>query len=338
VIAALRRLGEGQDLTADEAHEAVAAVLGGRSSDVVTAAFLTALRIKGETTGELAGAVRAVRERMVPFSPSATLALLDTCGTGGDLANTVNISTGAAILVAACGVPVAKHGNRAASGNSGSAEVLAALGIAIEAGPAVLERCLTELGIAFLFAPRFHPALRALAPVRRALPFRTLFNLLGPLANPARPAFQLVGVPAEGQAILIAETLATLGVHRAAVATGCDGLDEVTLGGPTRVRLVDERGQVTPTTWEPADFGLTRVAGHELRVSGPAESALRLSAAFGGEPGPVRQVLLANAAAALWVAGRQASLRDGVALAAEAIDSGAAARLVARWAQLSQMS
>ena len=238
-------------------------------------------------------------------------------------------------MVAACGVPVAKHGNRSASGNSGSAEVLAELGVAIEAEAPILHRCLTELGITFLFAPRFHPALRFAAPVRRQLPFRTLFNLVGPLANPARPEFQLVGVAGDRQAELMAEALARLGTRRAAVVTGGDGLDEVTLDGPTHVRWV-ESGRVRSEVWHPGDFGLSRVRVRELRVSGPAESADRLRGLLAGEPGPVRAMVLANSAAALLVAGRVATLSEGVAQAARAIDSGAAARRLGRWGQVSR--
>ena len=262
-------------------------------------------------------------------------AVLDTCGTGGDGANTVNISTASALVVAACGVPVAKHGNRSASGNSGSAEVLAELGVAVEADPAVLRRCLTELGITFLFAPRFHPALRFAAPVRRQLPFRTLFNLIGPLANPTRPAFQLIGVPDDRPAELMASALARLGVTRAAVVTGSDGIDEVSLDGPTRVRWV-EGGTVTIRTWHPEEFGLPTVRPPSLRVSGPVETASRLRAVFTGSKGPDRDTVLANAAAALLVAGRVEGLAEGVALASRAIDEGRAAILLERWSRSSR--
>lgn len=330
---AVTRLGAGANLTESEAHDAVAMIVDGRASDVAIATFLTALRIKGETADELTGAVRSVRARMTPLDVTIR-GLLDTCGTGGDTANTVNISTGAAIVAAACRVPVAKHGNRSASGNSGSAEVLTELGIAVDADPTTLCRCLSDVGITFLFAPKFHPALRFAAPVRRQLPFRTLFNLIGPMANPARPAFQLVGVPNERLGDLVARGLAALGITRAAVVTGSDGLDEVTLAGPTRVRWV-ESGRVSTEIWQPADFDLPLVEAAELRVSGPAESAAKLRAAFAGEPGPVRAVLLANSAAALRVAGRVSTLLEGVHVASEAIDSGSATRLLSHWANVS---
>jgi anthranilate phosphoribosyltransferase len=335
VIACLQALSRGQGLSARECECALGSLLEGGVSEAVTAAFLTALRIKGETADELEGAVRAVRSRMVRWeSGIAPERLLDTCGTGGDAASTVNISTAAAIVVAACGAPVVKHGNRAASGNSGSSDVLAALGVSADPGPERLSRCLAELKIAFLFAPRFHPGLKSVAAVRRQLPFRTLFNLVGPLCNPACPAYQLVGTPSEAQADLLAAVLARLEhVRRAAVVSGSDGLDEVTLAGPTAVRMV-EPGQVRLETWHPDDFGLEARSAKDLRVNGPEESAERIRRAFAGEPGAVRDYVLANSAAALWVAGTS-SLREGVARAAVAIDSGAAAGLLSRWSVVS---
>jgi anthranilate phosphoribosyltransferase len=334
---ALGRLGAQHDLSADEAADAVAAIINGDASEPVVAALLTALRVKGETAEELAGAVRAVRARMAPCPlVDRPAALLDTCGTGGDGAMSVNVSTATAIVVAACGVPVAKHGNRSASGNSGSAEVLHELGIAIEADPGTLARCLAELGITFLFAPRFHPALRFAAPVRRQLPFRTLFNLVGPLANPAAPDHQLIGVAGDEPAALMADAVARLGTKRTAVVTGSDGLDEVTLDGRTHVRLV-EAGRVSRLTWLRDDFGLAHVPSAALRVAGPAESAARITALLAGEPGAVRATVLANSAAALWVATGQ-PLRDAVARAAAAIDDGSALTLLNRWARLSRQA
>ncbi len=332
---ALKALIRGVSLEAHESEACVVAMLRGEVDDAEAAAFLTALRMKGETADELAGAVRAVRSRVedvglvVPKS-----GLLDTCGTGGDGANTVNVSSATAVVVAACGVPVAKHGNRSASGNSGSSEVFAELGIAIDAEPAILSRCLAELGITFLLAPKFHPGLKGVAPVRRRLPFRTLFNLVGPLANPARPDYQLVGVAGEREADLVAGAFLRLGNCRAAVVTGSDGLDEVTLGGSTRVRLVDA-GEIVEHVWTPEMFGLDPIDIADLRVSGPSDSAARICHVFAGEPGPVRDMILANAAAALWVA-EKSDLMAGIERAAQAIDSGAAARLVQRWRELSR--
>jgi anthranilate phosphoribosyltransferase len=329
---ALAELAERRDLPAEVAGAAVGQIMAGEAEEAEVAAFLAALRVKGETAAELAGAVAAVRGRMARLEVPASLRpLLDTCGTGGDGACTVNVSTASAIVAAACGARVAKHGNRSASGNSGSAEVLEALGVAIEAPADRLVGSLGSPGIAFLLAPRFHPALKHAATARKRLPFRTLFNLVGPLANPASPEYQLVGVPREPQAELVASALATLGVRRAAVVTGSDGLDEVTLAGPTRVRLV-ESGSVRFQVWEPEDFGLPRVEAGSLRISGPAEGAGRIRALLSGERGPVRDVVLANTAAALWIAGLAPTLRDGVALAAGAIDSGAASGVLGRWA------
>jgi anthranilate phosphoribosyltransferase len=321
----------GRSLSTSETRDAVSMMLDGDASEVLIAAFLTALRVKGETVDELEGAVRAVRDRMTRWeSAGVTESLLDTCGTGGDCANTVNISTATAIVVAACGVPVVKHGNRAASGNSGSSDVLSALGVATELDPDSLRRSLAELGIVFLFAPRFHAGLRHVAPVRRQLPYRTMFNLVGPLCNPACPPYQLVGTPFEAQADLLAEVLARLEhVRRAVVVTGSDGLDEVTLDGPTSIRVI-EGGRVVRNVLRPVDFGLEAQSAATLKVSGPLESAQRLTRAFEGEKGPVRDYVLANCATALWTTGRM-SIGDGAAMAASAIDSGAAIRLLDRW-------
>jgi anthranilate phosphoribosyltransferase len=331
---ALRSLAEGRDLSSEQAEAAVATLLEGVAGDAAAAAFLTALRVKGETSDELAGAVRAVRARTVDRGLVVPrIGLVDTCGTGGDGARTVNVSTASALVVAACGVPVVKHGNRSASGNSGSAEVLAELGVQVEPEPDVLSLCLSRLGITFLFAPKFHPGLRPLAPVRKQLPFRTIFNLVGPLANPARPEYQLVGVAGESAARLVAGALAQLGTSRAAVVTSLDGLDEVSLGGPTRVWLVTG-GEISEQCWEPIDFGLGEVSASALEVSGPAESADRITRMIGGEAGPVRQTVLANAAAALWVATGD-ELKACVSRAAESVDSGRTARLLEDWRRLS---
>jgi anthranilate phosphoribosyltransferase len=333
LLDALGKLSSGRSLTEAEAHAAVGEVMLGEAPEAVLSAFLTALRMKGETPDELAGAVRAVRERMTGWDDdpaSGRRPLLDTCGTGGDGANTVNISTATAIVVAAAGVAVAKHGNRSASGNSGSAEVLTELGVEIEATPEQMRRCLHELGLTFFYAPKYHPALRHAAAVRRQLPFRTLFNLVGPLANPARPEYQIVGVSGERQAVLVAETLLRLGTLRAAVVRGADGLDEVTLGGATHVLWV-EFGTISSRTWTPEDFGLATVTASELRVTGPSQSAAVIRTVLSGDVGPAGRAVLANAGAALLVVGRVDSLREGVDVAAEAIRSGRASGLLERW-------
>jgi anthranilate phosphoribosyltransferase len=332
---ALERLASGESLAAAECQNAVGSLLDGAESEAAAGAFLAALHIKGVSADELHGAVGAIRDRMIAFDCDwRTGACLDTCGTGGDGADTVNVSTGTAIVVAACGERVVKHGNRAATGKSGSSDVLEQLGVVIDLDLPTLRRCLDELGIAFLFAPKFHPGLRGIAPLRRQLPFRTIFNMVGPLCNPASPTHQLVGVPGESQARRLAEALARSGlIHRAVVVTGCDGLDEVTLDGPTHVRIV-ESGKIREATWTPSDFGLPRVSASELVVTGPQESAQRLMLTFAGEPGPVRDIVLANAAAALWTI-EPCSLPEAVARSAYAIDSGAVARLLERWSELS---
>lgn len=334
---ALACLGRGLDLTADQTRLAVGEIMRGEVPEGLIAAFLTGLRVKGETPEELAGAVRAALEGMTgALVPSLGGPLLDTCGTGGDGARTLNISTGVAFVAAASGVAVAKHGNRSASGNSGSAEVLSALGANPDLEPTAAGRLLSELGLTYFFAPRYHPGFRHAASARRLLPFRTLFNLVGPLANPARPSHQLLGVPDEDLAELLARGLLELGVERAAVVTGGDGLDEVTLDGPTWVRVVDgPGGSYEHHTWHAADFDLPRVTASELRVAGPEESASRLLGILrGGLEDPGRHVILANAAAALWIAGRAESLAEGAAVGAEAIDSGRALGLLERWRAL----
>jgi anthranilate phosphoribosyltransferase len=334
VTAALAALASSRELSTSESRAAFGSLLDGDVSESVAAAFLTALRIKGEAPHELDGAVAAIRERMIPWESGIDSdSLVDTCGTGGDGAGTVNISTAAAMVVAACGVPVVKHGNRAATGRSGSSDVLGVLGIASNLEPVQSRRCLTELKITFLFAPSFHPGLARIAPVRRQLPFRTIFNLVGPLCNPASPACQLVGVPDEKQADLLAQVLARQGhIRRAAVVTGCDRLDEVTLDGPTQVWNVEDQC-VRRELWHPEDFGLSRHAASTIQIRDARESADLLVRTFAGEKGPVRDYVLANSAAALWVA-RRTPLREGTAQAAVAIDSGATARLLERWRQL----
>jgi anthranilate phosphoribosyltransferase len=331
---ALETLTAGSSLSVAQSRAAFGTMLDGGASDAIVAAFLTALRLKGETALALEGAVTAVRERMIRWeSGMNALPLLDTCGTGGDGADTVNISTAAAIVVAACGVSVVKHGNRAATGRSGSSDVLSALGVAADLEPSLSRRCLAELKIAFLFAPRFHAGLARVAAVRRQLPFRTIFNMVGPLCNPACPTHQLAGVPNEIQAELLAQVIARQPhIGRAAVVTAWNGLDEVTLEGPTQVRVI-ESGQVRREDWEPEDFGLPRHGVATIKVRDPVESAARLTCAFDGEKGPVRDYILANSAAALWVTG-VSSLREGTDRAASAIDSGAAARLLDRWREL----
>lgn len=317
----------------DQMHDAVDGVMQGRFTDPEMEQFLLALRRKGETVAEVAGAAAAMRKHATVIR-SRRSGILDTCGTGGDGSKTLNISTAAALVAAAAGVPVAKHGNRGVTSRSGSADVLAALGVNIEAGPDCVQRCLDELGIAFCYAPLLHPAMHRVAAVRRRLGVPTIFNLLGPLANPAQASYQLIGVGRPSLRPLLAEALAMLGTQRAAVVHSDDGMDEVSLGAVTRVTLVAD-GRLTELALSPEDLGLPRWSRDELVVEGPEQSAAAIREVFAGRRGAARDVIVANAAVALWVAGRAKTPPSGVAPASSAIDSGAAATLLARLAEYS---
>jgi anthranilate phosphoribosyltransferase len=294
--------------------------------------FLMALRVRGETVDELTGGAQALRARMVKVAAPADA--IDTCGTGGDASGTFNISTAAALVVAACGVPVAKHGNRALSSKAGSADILAALGVNIDADPPRVERAIREAGIGFMMAPRHHGAMRHVAGARIELGTRTIFNLLGPLANPAGAPYQVVGVGRAELRGLLAEALALLGTTRALVVQGEDGLDEVTLAGPTRVTEVTAGG-LRNFSWTPSDFGLEPASLESLRVEGPGESAEMIRAVLGGAAGAARDIVVINAAAALWTAGRGETPRSCAELAQAALDGGAAGALLAKLAELS---
>ncbi len=302
------------------------AIVRGEATDAQIAAFLIALHLKGETAEELAGFARAMREAAVPvpFVPGPSETLLDTCGTGGDGQNTFNISTTVAFVVAGCGVKVAKHGNRGVSSSSGSADVLEHLGVAIAVSADWAARALREVGICFLFAPAFHPGLKQAQAVRRELKMRTVFNLLGPLSNPAPTRAQVVGTPSLESARRIAAALAALGLGRGYVVHGEDGLDEVTSTARTAVFAVRD-GRVEQTSVAPEDFGIARVEIEELRGGGPAENASITERVLAGGRGPQRDIVLANAAMALMAAGKAQSIREGVQLAGASIDSGSAA-------------
>jgi anthranilate phosphoribosyltransferase len=324
--AALKAILAGRNLTEEEAFQVFLEMVSGQASEALMAAVLVALRMKGETTDELVGGARALRQTMIPVAaPEAPV--LDTCGTGGDGLRTFNISTAVAIVVAACGVTVAKHGNRAVSGCSGSVDVLAELGVRVELEPAEVTRCLRQTGLGFCFAPRFHSSMRHAQPVRRQLGIRTIFNYLGPLVNPARPSFQLVGVGERAVQVKLAEALARLGVQRAWVVHGEDGLDEITLGGRTHVFVV-ENGCVRSTSLTPSDFGLPQHSVSALAVESAAESAALIREVLHGKQGPARDFVLANAAAALVIAGCCEDLRQGVHRAACSIDEGQALALL----------
>lgn len=316
----------------EEMAATIETVMDGDWSEGEIALLLTGLHEKGETFEEIAGAARALRQRMTPIRTRRT-GVIDTCGTGGDGSGTFNVSTAAAIVAAAAGLPVAKHGNRSITSRSGSADALAALGVNIQADVATVERCLDELGICFCFAPLLHESMKQVAPVRQKLAFPTIFNLLGPLTNPAGAEFQLLGVGRAELQPLLARALGLLGIRRAIVVHGEDGLDELTIAGPTRITEVTSAG-LLEFTWTPSDFGLPTSGLATLQVSGPEESAEIIRGVLDGERGAARDIVLMNAAAALWVAGHVEAPEEGAAKAAMAIDGGRARALLEELARV----
>ncbi|MEQ8461293.1 MAG: anthranilate phosphoribosyltransferase [Sandaracinaceae bacterium] len=327
---AIRTAVSGDSLTGAQMAGAMETILAGEASPAQIAALAIALRMRGETAEELSAAARVLRDRAVPLSLSVDGPLLDTCGTGGDRSGTFNISTTAAIVVAACGVKVAKHGNRAVSSQSGSADVLEALGVKLEGDPAAASASLARLGLAFLFAPAFHGALKHAAPVRRELGLRTFFNLLGPLANPASASHQLLGVYDPKRLRQIAEVLGSLGVRGAWVVHGEGGLDEVSPCGPTHVAILKD-GAVEETTVEPGDFGLEAVAFEGLVGGDARANADIIGAVLDGAAGAPRVAVVINAAAALLAAGAERDPKSARQRVEEAIDAGRARDLLARW-------
>jgi anthranilate phosphoribosyltransferase len=323
----IEKLGRREDLSTDEAANAMAVIMRGEAAPAQIAGLLIALAMKGERPAELVGFARTMRAEAVPLRRSGEV--FDTCGTGGDRSGTFNISTASAIVLAACGVRVAKHGNRSVSSKCGSADVLESLGVAITAKPETVERCLADVGVAFLFAPTFHPAMKHAAQTRRDLGVRTAFNLLGPLTNPARPSRQVVGVPRPELTELIARALMLLGSERAWVVHGADGLDELSTTGHTKVSECRD-GTVQTFYVHPSDYGLAKASVDQLRGGDAAQNAGIIRSVFAGEQGPARDVVLLNVGAAMFVAGRAESVRDGIAQGAAAIDSGAARDVLAR--------
>ena len=317
----LAKVATGASLTREEAREAFDTLLSGEVTPAQAGGFLMALRVRGEALDEIIGAAAAMRGRMlrVEAPPDA----MDIVGTGGDNSGSFNISTLAAMIVAGCGVPVAKHGNRAASSKSGAADVLTALGVRIGLDPPALARCLAEAGLCFMFAQTHHASMRHVAPVRVELGTRTLFNLLGPLSNPAGVSRQLFGVPSPAWLMPLTEGLRDLGSRTVWTVHGSDGLDEITTTGPTHVVAL-ENGAIRSFTIAPEDVGLSRARPEDLKGADPASNARALRAVLDGAPSAYRDIALFNAAAALVVAGQAADLRDGMAWAAQAVDSGAA--------------
>ena len=323
-----------EDLTAEEAAGAMREVMEGRASPAALAALLSALVMKGERPSEIVGFARTMREHAVKLS-APVADVFDTCGTGGDGSGTFNISSAAAIVVAACGVTVAKHGNRSVSSRCGSADVFEALGVNIAASPALVERTLRDTGIAFFFAPTFHPSMKHAAQTRRDLGIRTAFNLLGPLTNPAGATRQIVGVPRPELTELMARALLMLGSTRAWVVHGADGIDEISTTGYTKVS--ECRGGAVHTFYvHPADFGLAKSAPAALKGGDAAENAAIVLDVLAGTRGPRRDVVLLNAGVALFVAGRVDTIREGIAAAAAAVDSGAARQRLEKMAASSR--
>jgi len=332
--ALLEKLHQRQDLTVDEATAAMGAIMDGRATAAQIAGLLVGLRAKGERPAEIVGLARAMRAHAVPLSRPRPEAF-DTCGTGGDGAGTLNVSSLAALVLAACGVPVAKHGNRSVSSRCGSADLFEALGVDVAAPPARVERCLDVAGVAFFFAPTFHPSMRHAAPARRELGIRTAFNLLGPLTNPAQPGRQLVGVPRPDMTELVARALALLGVERAWVVHGADGLDEISTCGYTKVSEC-RAGLVHTFYVHPSDVGLPKAGREALGGGDAATNAALAREVLAGRPGAARDIVLLNAGAGLLIAGRAASMREGLERAAAALDDGAAAATLDRMVRASR--
>ena len=332
---AIAKVVERQDLSETEMVEVMSEIMGGEATSAQVAAFITALRMKGETVAEITGAARVMRDRATPIRVGAVLDLdrddinldretiLDTCGTGGSGTKSFNISTTVAFVVAACGVKVAKHGNRSVSSTCGSADVLEALGVNLTVTPEKVEECIREVGIGFLFAPALHGAMKYAIGPRREIGIRTIFNVLGPLTNPARADRQVLGVYRADLVETLGRVLASLGCRHGFVVHGDDGMDELTLTGATRVAEIRD-GQVTLATVAPEQFGFHRCPLSDLQGGDAAQNAVIVREVLGGEPGPKRDVVLLNAAFGLVAAGVADSVADGIARAQSAIDSGAA--------------
>jgi anthranilate phosphoribosyltransferase len=331
---ALGKIVAGADLSKDEAREVMGEIMRGEATQAQIGAFITALRMKGETADEIAGCAMAMRENAIPVTPERN-GLVDTCGTGGDGSGTFNISTTAAFVAAGAGLPIAKHGNRSVSSRCGSADLLQALGVNMELGPDQVARCIDEVGIGFLFAPMLHPAMKHALGPRREIGLRTIFNILGPLCNPARARRQVLGVYDERMTELLAEVLRTLGAEHVLVVHGADNLDELSVTGTNKVSQLRE-GCIETYSLDPLDLGLPRARLSDLAGGSVEENAATTKALLEGAWGPKRDVLLLNAAAALVVGGKAASLREGLVLAAEALDNGSARKKLSQLVEFSR--
>ena len=342
---AVRALVERRDLSRVEAAGAMDAIMSGAATNAQIAAFLVALRMKGETVEELIGFAQVMRQKVVRvrtrgdevagLTGTDREMLIDTCGTGGDASGTFNVSTATAFVVAGAGLKVAKHGNRSSSTLCGSADVVESLGISLELTPAQVGRCIDEIGIGFMYAPLLHTAMKHVMPARREIGVRTVFNLLGPLTNPAGANAQLIGVASAGLTEPLARVLAELGTIRAFVVHGADGLDEISNTGESQISEVHE-GVVRSSRVRPEDFGLPRATIRDLRGGDRGENAQIIRRVLGGEPGPRRDIVLMNAAAALVAGGKARDLKEGVGMASQSIDSGAAASKLAALVERSQ--
>jgi len=332
---AIRMLQANEAISHEMSEAVFTAIMRGEATPAQIGALLLGLSIRGETPDVLAGAAKAMRAAATHIHPRAT-DLLDTCGTGGDGAATFNISTASALVVAACGQPVAKHGNRAISSKSGSADVLEALGVKLDIAPEKVADCIDEAGIGFLFAPGHHPAMKHAAPVRRELGVRSIFNLLGPLTNPAGAAFQVLGVYARDRLELVAGALQQLGIRRALIVHGRDGLDEITTTAITDAIMVEADKEPRPFEIDPAAFGMPYAAPEALAGGDAEHNAAILRHILAGQKGAGRDIVLLNAAAALWVAGRAGGMAEGIEQAAEAIDAGKAENTLNRLIDFTQ--
>lgn len=318
----IQKLVEGTELTRDEAYQAMQLIMRGEATQAQIGAYITALRIRIESPEVIAGSVQAMRENFTPI-PAPPGRIIDTCGTGGDGANTFNISTAAALITAACGAVVAKHGNRSVSSRSGSADVLGALGVNTAAGPETMQRCLEKASIAFLFAPTLHPAMKHAIGPRREIGIRTIFNILGPLSNPAGAKYGILGVYEEARVRPLAEAALALGAEHLFVVHGSDGLDEITLTGSSHLCEV-RNGTISEYTLTPEEVGLSRCSPQELAGGDPDENARTIRAVLEGTKGPARDIACLNAAPALVAAGLAESIQSAIPLAQQAIDEGKA--------------
>jgi anthranilate phosphoribosyltransferase len=317
---------EGRSLTDADAEAAIGEIMDG-APDSVAAAFLVALKIKGAEAEELAGGVRAMLQRARPLN-LRDREVLDTCGTGGDGANTFNISTGAALIAAAAGVPVAKHGNRAISGKVGTADVLEAMGVKIDCDPEGLARCLDAAGCCHIFAPAYHPGFARLAPLRRELKIRTIFNLMGSIGSPARPHYHLLGVAEDNLIMPMARALKALGTRRAMVVRGADNIDEISIGGPTKVAELRPDGEITEYEITPESLGVSRADRRALMIDNLDDAVRMLRSALDGGQGAAQDVLALNGGAAIYIGGKAKSLKEGVEAAREIVASRRALEIV----------